>query len=1334
MNLRPAPTQVGGVSQAPGRRRRVDHQEALYTGGNLTPTNLMRPTTQASRTLVALLLALSPGVALAVGAQESDPADPAFFTHQVAPILRSNCFACHGPLRQRGGLRLDSRPAMLVGGDAGAAVVPGSAADSLLFQAILRNGGLEMPPPRSLADDEIATLKSWLDAGAVWSTSTAEVQQSAGIVARDVPHVDVAAVGDFSVNDSATGDQVTFNHDIRPLLSKHCYECHGPDEAARQAGLRLDTREGAVAELPSGRRAIRPGDLEGSQLFHRVAASAREDRMPPAEGPEHALSQDDIETLGRFILQGAEWQDHWALLKPEKGTTPSIADTNWPRNDVDRFVLARLEGEGLAPSPQAERRTLIRRLSLDLTGLPPVPTEVETFVSDTRPDAYEHLVDRLLASPRYGEHAARYWLDAARYADTNGYHIDNERFMWRWREWVIDAFNSNQPFDQFTIDQLAGDLLPEPTEEQLIATGFHRNHMINFEGGAIPEEYRTQYVFDRVDTTATVWLGLTVGCAKCHDHKFDPISQKEYYQFAAFFNSIEEEGLDGFSGNAKPLLPAPNPSQARQQARILGQLEPLYQLLDKPRPKVDRDMKQWHDGWRAEISRKWQLIEPTEIRSQNGAEFERKPDGSILVTGPNPDNDTIEVTAELAMEGVRALRIEALRDTALPKGGIGRSTEGGTFTLTDLEVEVALPGETFSGQPIKFTFGFADHRHAATPVALAIDEDEATGWAADFDGKETKRTAVFLTRQPFDAPAGSRLRVRLHHQSAFPQRIIGRLRLSVSNDEAMTTSERSRWSWSGPYPDFEASQNVSRTPDLTARYPDGRLVWTEVEAFRAPASDSERESDPFRDELYFPAGATRLFRTLNAPSERVANYIVSADGYRFWLNGKQVAECLPIFPTDEETDEGETSECRGNDLELELRSGRNQVFAEIWSAAPPEESQTDECQRTEETQRTPFRISLEQETVGSLSFDLEALLTTSDEQLTTEESTRLRRHYRRNYWPRFEREEERFVLLEEELVELEALIPTTMVMAEREEMRPTFVLLRGQYDLHGEQVNATTPAALPSLVPASPDLVPNRLDLARWLVSDDQPLTARVTVNRFWQRFFGHGLVKTSEDFGAQGQLPSHPELLDWLASEFVASGWDMKELQRQIVNSATYRQSSRVSPEMLKRDPENRLLARASRFRLDAEVLRDSALTYAGLLVEKIGGPGVNPYQPPGLWKEIGYESRGRFSAGEFVQDSDQDLYRRSLYTFWKRTVPPPNMLVFDAPNRETCTVKRGISNTPLQALTLLNDPQYVEAARALAERILIEGPANDDERLARAFQLVLSRDADRGRGRNPT
>ena len=1256
------------------------------------------------------------------------PSSPEYFERHIAPVLKSRCLACHGPLRQRGGLRLDSRQALLLGGSTGAAIVPGQADASLLIAAVKREDGLEMPPPAPLAPQHIERLAAWIDAGAPWPVDETSAPQATIITARDVPK---ATLGPLLT----AGPAPSFNHEVRPVLARHCFECHGPDPSSRQAGLRLDTEEGATATLPSGRRAIVPGDPEASQLMHRIAAHAAEDRMPPferAHGGENPLSPQEIATLARFIKSGAEYQPHWAFVPPERTAPPvSSKHPEWARSPIDQFVLARLEQVGLEPSSEASKRTLLRRLSLDLTGLPPSPGETESFLEDQTQRAYERQVDRLLNSPRYGEHAARHWLDAARYADTNGYHIDNERFMWPWRDWVVRAFNRNQPFDQFTLEQLAGDLLDEPTREQLIATGFHRNHMINFEGGAIPEEYRTQYVFDRTDTTATVWLGLTAECAKCHDHKFDPISQREYYQLSAFFNQVDEDGLDGQTGNARPHLPAPDREQAAREQALLDELAPLYSLLDDDHAQLDQEMATWREAWQERLAKDWQVLAPQDLTSEGGASFEPQEDGSVLVTGENPDTDVI--TFEAALDAfpagqVLALRIEALRDTSLPGGGIGRSPGDGTFTLTDLKFESSGDG-IFTGDSLPFAFGLADHRHPATPVAFAIDEDESTGWSADFAGKETKRTAVFLLEQPAGVTPGARVRVQLHHKSTFTKRTIGRFRISVSGAHAMTLSQRSAWLWNGPYESWSAASSrlasssiASWRPkpsDLTKRDKRGRARWVKLPA---------RGGEPvWKTELTLPAGIHRLYQQLHAPSERVLSYRVAADGFRVWLGDQLIDECRPDRASATATN---ARDCRDETVSLTLQEGKNDLYAEVLLSPNDSGPNNADANQSLASQTfapqtvPPLRFQLEQESVGTLPFALESLLNTVDSQLTEDQQTQLRRHYRRNHWPRFKREEERFVNLEESLAALREDIPTTMVMSDREEPRPTFLLKRGQYDLHGEKVDATTPAVLPPL-PNADGSAANRLDLARWLISDHNPLTARVTVNRIWQQLFGTGLVKTSEDFGTQGELPSHPDLLDWLAVDFRESGWDVKALIRQIVLSQTYRQSSRVTPELLERDPENRLLARASRFRLDAEVIRDSALAHAGLLVEHQGGPGVNPYQPPGLWKEIGYESDGRFSAGEFIQGTGEDLYRRSLYTFWKRTVPPPNMLVFDAPNRETCTVRRGRSNTPLQALTLLNDPQYVEAARALAEHVLEDKTAGKDDhaRLKRAFERVLAR-----------
>ncbi len=1046
---------------------------------------------------------------LAGGAVAQVPAVPDFES-EVLPVLKSRCFACHGPLRQRGSLRLDSRPAMLIGGGRGAAIVPGDAEASLLVAAIRREDELEMPPPRALEEAERGLLEAWIEAGAEWPPAHEEEFEVAGVAAREVPPVEHHI--------AEPGEPLSFHRDVRPILSDHCYECHGPDVAVRQAGLRLDQAESALGVLPSGRRALVPGSLDQSQLFQRIAASEPLDRMPPLHA-DSALSEREIEILGRFILQGAEFEDHWAYRPPRRPDPPSVTDRGWARGDLDRFVLARLESAGLAPAPEADRRTLARRLSLDLTGLPPT-------------------------------------------------------LMWRWRDWVIDAFNANQPFDEFTVDQLAGDLLPDPTPEQLLATGFHRNHMINFEGGAIPEEYRVQYVFDRTDTTATVWMGLTAGCAKCHDHKFDPISQREYYQLAAFFNTVDEVGLDGSQGNAEPKAPAPDPGQRAALQELRAELAPLDALLDDVNGDADAAQAAWQEEWDRRLGERWRTLTPVSLESTTGARMIVLDDGSIEVSGDNPTTDVYVIEAETDLDRVFALRLEALRDRSDPSLGIGRAADG-SFVLTEIEVEATpLAG----GQPrdVDFVDAHADYATPSLGPELAVDGNLETGWGAGYVTRATARTAVFRAAPPdagdggrLEPPhsGGARLRIVLRQESSYQHKTMRRFRLSVSG-----------------------------------------------------ASDV-------------------AFQSLG-PKMLPPPYGGLAAAYR----------------------------------------------------------------------------------------DFEYLVGLPRDQRTEEQATTIRRRFRRGHWSPWRSREARYAELSDRLAGIEAAVPTTMVMREMDEPRPTFLLRRGEYDQQTDEVDAVVPAVLP---PIPEDLPKNRLGLARWLVNGDHPLTARVTANRIWRKFFGRGLVATSGDFGSQGEWPSHPELLDWMATELVRQEWDLKALQKTIVMSSTYRQSSKATPELIERDPENRLLARASRFRLDAEVIRDGALAVSGLLVEKLGGPSVKPYQPPGLWREIGYESRGRFSAGIFEQDHGEALYRRSLYTFWKRTVPPPNMLVFDAPNRETCVVERSRSNTPLQALVLMNDPQFVEAARVLAENLLAENvvaeraEAGDAGLVDGLFRRVLARPA---------
>ncbi len=780
--------------------------------------------------------------------------------------------------------------------------------------------------------------------------------------------IGVALVLNVAAAPAAGPKKVNYSRDIRPILSNTCYKCHGPDEKQRKAGLRLDTKEGACAKLESGEIAVVPGSSAKSAIITRLTSHDPDVHMPPADSGK-TVTPEQIDLIKRWIDEGAEFHGHWAFLQPQHPPAPVVKHPELARNPIDHFILARLDEEGLAPSPPADKTTLIRRVTLDLTGLPPTLADVDRFVADKSPEAYDKLVNRLLDSPQYGEQMTRYWLDAARYGDTHGMHLDNERSIWPYRDWLIRSFNANKPFDRFAVEQLAGDLLPNATIDQRVATGFSRCNVTTGEGGAIDEEFYCRYAIDRVATTCTVFLGLTLGCCVCHDHKFDPVTQREFYQLFGYFGSLTERAMDG---NA--LLPPPT-----------------------------------------------------------------------LSLGPPKDEKKV---AQLKAD------IAALEATVKQK--------------------------------------------------LATFDDPKTSAA-------------------LDAP---------------------------------------------------------------------QQAWE-----REAAKDGKGLSRPIRRVLAV-APAKRQARQKRALREYYVRYI----------------------------DRGSRS-----------------VF-------------------------DPLNAKL--------------------------------------------------AVARKELVAAESTAASTLVMQDMPKPRDIYVLIRGAYDRKGDKVTPNVPAAIGPRLPK--DAPPNRLSLANWIVDPRNPLTARVTVNRFWQQYFGTGLVKTAEDFGAQGEWPSHPELLDWLATEFIQSGWNVKHIQRLIVTSATYRQSSHVSAELAERDPENRLLARGPRFRLDAEAVRDTALAVSGLLVDKIGGKSVKPYQPPGLWEAISYTSS---NTAHFVKDKGDGLYRRTMYTFWKRTSPPPALITFDAPSREECTVRRGRTNTPLQALVLLNDEQYVEAARHLASRMMHEGGATPTERIVFAFRLATSR-----------
>jgi hypothetical protein len=982
------------------------------------------------------------------------------------------------------------------------------------------------------------------------------------------------AATDFA---AGTTKPVNFDRDVRPILSDNCFACHGPDVNKRMAGLRLDVPAGPFQKLPSGRMAVIPGDPAKSELMERVTATNAL-HMPP-ESTGKKLSDAQIETLRAWIAGGAPYGRHWAFVPPRRPALPAVQDKTWPINSIDRFVLARLEQEGLKPSPIADRRTLIRRVTLDLTGLPPTPVEVNAFLADSKPGAYERGVDRLLTSPRYGERMALQWLDLARYADTHGYHIDPQRDMWKWREWVINAFNRNLPYDQFTVQQIAGDLLPKATLEQKIATGFNRNHPINFEGGAIPEEYAAAYIFDRIDTTATVWMGLTMRCAQCHDHKYEPISQKEYYRFYAFFNNVPEQGLDGQKGNAVPYLKVPSPEQQQQLDGDSKKVAELEQAVKARAAEAAPAQAEWLKHARETLA--------------------RTPPITQGLLAHYALNETTGVEVKDASGKQTAGMVKGKATWAAGRVGGALSFDG------DSSVELGTGIGFDRGD--KFSYGAWVYPTSKDGMAVLSRMDEG----ASYRGWD-----LFL--------ADGKPHVHLIHEyEGNTVRVVAKNPIEVER-------------WTHLFVTYDGSSKASGVK----LYVDGRPV--DVEVTHDKLSDTIKTDKPLVIGKRSPNGAP--FKGM-------------IDDVRIYNRELTAAEVAQLAGLD----------------------------------------------------------------------SLRDLLLVADDQRTKEQKEALNQYYLTSVDEPYRKLSTELADGKKKQADLDSSIPTTMVMEEMDKPRDTVVLLRGQYDKKGEKVTAGTPAVLTPLVATLPR---NRLGLAKWLVSPSHPLTARVAVNRYWQLYFGTGLVRTAENFGAQGERPSHPDLLDWLATEFIRAGWDIKAMQRLIVTSATYRQSSRVTPALLERDPENRLLARGPRFRLPAEMIRDQALAVSGLLVEKIGGPSVKPYQPPGLWEDISFGAG--FSAQKFEQDHGDALYRRSMYTFWKRTCPPPGLQVFDAPEREFCMVRRSVTNTPLQALALMNDVTYVEASRKFAERIMTEARTiAPRDRITYAYLLALARPPKEAEGR---
>ncbi len=953
-------------------------------------------------------------------------------------------------------------------------------------------------------------------------------------------------------------DSVSFNRDIRPILSDHCFRCHGPDEGQRHSGLRLDQQEFAFKPADSGNAAIVPGDVAASALLHRVHSTDPDEQMPPREIGK-PLKPAQIELLERWIREGAKYEGHWAFIKPTRPEIPPVKSLERVKNDIDRFLLANLESRGFAYAPEAPREILLRRVALDLTGLPPTPAEVDQFLADQSPNAYEHAVDRLLQSQRYGEQMAVQWLDFARYADSNGYQVDSSRFQWPWRDWVIEAFNKNMPFDQFTIEQLAGDLLPNATLAQKVATGFHRNPRLNGEGGIIAEEWRVETVIDRVETTGLTWLGLTFNCCRCHDHKYDPISQHEFYSMFSYFNNIAESGtLQGESRNSDPTIPVPSPEQeahlkSLQQAVSVAESELNATLSALPQLVAD-----WEPGFRTQLDSTvspWVPLEPKSVVSPQGTVLTRQADGSYLASGPNPINDVYEVRAPLAAGTWSGLLLECFIDPSLPHGSLGRYPNG-NFVLSRVEAQITAPSLS-TPLVAKFTRAEADYSQPGWEIQFTVGNDRNKGWAVDGPTRIENRRALFLNETLLTIPADATITIRIV-QETLAQHNIGRFRLSVSG----------------------------------------------------------------------------------LPLESIV------------LNGLQISETL----------------------------------------------------------KQTLAIA-----VG---------------QRTEAQTAELHDYFRKNVDSPLRKAEAKVADTKKQLADFKIVLPTVMVMQEIATPREAFVLIRGQYDQRGDKVTASVPKVFPPLPADAPN---NRLGLARWIVDPNNPLTARVWVNRVWEKFMGTGIVKTTENFGSQAEWPRHPELLDWLALEFMqptvlpsvaggpAHAWDMKALQKLIVMSAAYRQSStfRVPAALLEQDPDNRWLGRGPRFRLSAEAVRDQALAVSGLLVERIGGPSVRPYMPDGVWDETSVYGDLR----NYQHDKNDGLYRRTIYTVWKRTAAPPSQMLFDAPSREFCTVIRSRTNTPLQALSLLNEVTFVEASRKLGERMLKEGGITTADRLTFGFRLVTAR-----------
>lgn len=1074
--------------------------------------------------------------------------------------------------------------------------------------------------------------------------------------ACSVGFLSIAALLSFAPAFLTAEDKIDFNSQIRPLLSNRCFACHGPDEEDRAADLRLDTAEGALADL-GGYAAVVPGDPDDSELYYRIITDDDDDLMPP-EGKGDRFTKEEAELIARWIKQGGDYQKHWSYQKPKRNEIPEGT------HPVDHFVKQRLAREDLSYSPEADRRTLARRLSLDLTGLPPTLEEVESFATDEDPKWYQNYVDRLLAKSAYGEHWARMWLDLARYADSAGYADDVPRTIWAWRDYVIRAFNENKPFDQFTIEQLAGDLLENPTEQQLIATAFHRNTQTNNEGGTNDEEFRNVAVVDRVNTTLATWMGTTMACANCHTHKYDPITHEDYFKVFAILNQTQ----DSDKKDERPVLSLLSDEQRKHQQLLLTQIENLEKGLATPRE--DPAFLAGLADWEKSLSKTtWHPLQPTDLKALSGANLEVQEDHSILASGPKAEFDDYSFAARSPVDKITAVKVELLADKRLPQSGPARGhnlvlneltltsegKSGDSSTKRGRYVRIELPGknrilhvaevQVFAGDKNLATSGKATQSstYSKGPSGLAIDGNTN----GDFAANSTSHTGNGDPAPWWEVDLGaehdlSRIVIWNRTDKRLQRRLDG-FRLTVLDAERQPVWEQF----------FEKAPEREQTASL-----DGAQV---ARFARASASYQQSRFD--------------AAKAIDGNAHQESGWAIAGGAGR---NHHGIFELDSPLP--------------GSQLKLRLQQtypnhaiGRFRIL--VTDAAEP---------------------------AAAIPDNIAAILATPAGQRSAKTRNQLLSHYAKHS-PEAKNRRDRIAALRRELAAIKphATVPIMREVANANR-RKTQIHLRGSYLNHGPEVEPGFPTALaPAPHSAGP---PNRMTLAQWLLSEENPLTARVAANRFWEKIFGIGIVATSEEFGSQGELPSHPELLDWLALEFVESGWDVKAFLKLLVTSDAYRQNSHVTDEMAARDPANRLLARGPRIRLTAEMVRDQALAVSGLLSPKMYGPPVRPPQP-----DLGIKAA--FGGGiDWKTSEGEDKYRRGIYTTWRRSNPYPSMATFDAPNREVCIVRRDRTNTPLQALVTLNDPVYIEAAQSLA-RLMVTAGSSPEERLRYGFERCVSR-----------